>query len=231
MLKIKFRAFRAVDEPKLCEKFIEGHRKVLEIYDIAMITSNKALWMTHANTYVILAEDEDSGKALGGARLQIADDILSLPIQEAVGQVDSKIYEVVSQRRAQGTGEVCGLWNSREIAGFGVGSIFLTRAVIAIAFHKHLGSLLALCAPATVKVASRAGFEIERSLGKDGFFNYPKINLVATAMVIDNLYHLEKARPGDRDSIMDLIHNQVQIRVERGPKGKVEIDYQLALTS
>ena len=56
MTSVRFRAFRAIDEPESCERFIIGHRRVLEIYDIKMITSNKALWTSHENTYVILVE-------------------------------------------------------------------------------------------------------------------------------------------------------------------------------
>ncbi len=230
MLSVKFKAFRAVDEPELCEKFMEGHRRVLEIYDIAMVTSNKALWTTHKNTYVILVESAEDGRAMGGARVQIADNVLPLPIEEAVGKVDKAIHAVINEHKQNLTGEVCGLWNSREIAGYGIGSIFLTRAVITVAYHRGVHSLFALCAPATVSVAQRAGFIIEHSLGNKGFFNYPKIHLVATAMFIQDLKELKHARPNDRLQIRDLIAKQNQAREEIGPKGKIHIDYQLELT-
>jgi hypothetical protein len=231
MLTVRFRAFRAIDDPLSCEKFIEGHRKVLEIYDIAMITSNKAVWTTHKNTYVIIAEEEEGGRALGGARIQIADDILPLPIEDAVGKVDKNIYNIVAKYKEEKTGELCGLWNSREIAGYGVGSMFLTRAAIALAAIRGMRSLFALAAPATVKMACRAGFDIERTLGKNGFFNYPKINLVATALKINNVRTLESAREFDRERIFDLIQTPTQKRQEAGPKGTIQINYQLAITS
>lgn len=230
MLTITFRAFRAIDEPELCEKFIEGHRKVLEIYDIAMITSNKAVWTTHKNTYVILAESKEDGKALGGARIQIADSILPLPIEDAVGRVDKNIYRIVENHKKRKTGELCGLWNSREIAGLGIGSLFLTRAAIAMAYHRGLQSLFGLAAPVTVKVASKAGFVIERSLGENGFFNYPKLDLVATAMIIPDLKTLEFASPYDKKIIYELIDNPSQKRIESGPKGVSEVDYKLDFT-
>ncbi len=231
MLHVRFRTFRAINEPQLCKKFLEGHRKVLEIYDIAMITSNKVLWTTHKNTYVILVESLENGKALGGARIQIADDELALPIEDAVGKVDKNIYSIINQHKKNRTGELCGLWNSREIAGYGIGSIFLTRAAIAVAYHRSIHSLFGLCAPATVSVATRAGFAIERSLGRQGFFNYPKLNLVATAVFIDNLKNLKNATPDDRECIQDLIRRQNQTREETGPKGSIKIDYHLELNS
>src|SRR5690606_16939109 len=133
MISVSFRAFRAIDEPEACARFIEGHRKVLEIFGITMITSNKALWVNHKNTYVILVESKEDGRPLGGARLQIADDKLALPIEDAVGVVDKNIYDIVDKYKSSKTGELCGLWNSREVAGYGIGSAFLTRAIIVIA--------------------------------------------------------------------------------------------------
>ncbi|MGN6618188.1 MAG: hypothetical protein ACTHJ5_13525 [Ilyomonas sp.] len=228
MLPVTFRLFKATDEPESCERFILGHRKVLEIYGITMITSNKAAWVDHDNTYVILIESID-GKALGGARVQIADDTLQLPIEEAVGKLDPRIHEVVNEHKINKTGELCGLWNSREIAGFGAGSIYLTRACIATAHNLKLTTLFGLAAPSTVRVASRAGFSIERSLGNNGYFNYPKIDLIATAMIVKDLKNLSTAHEIDKESIFSLVHNPEKKQVETGPKGSLEIQYQLSL--
>lgn len=228
MLSVKFRAFRAVDEPESCERFIAGHRKVLEIYGITMITSNRAAWIDHENTYVILVESED-GKALGGARVQVADDELCLPIEDAVGKLDPKIFDIVSSYKATSTAEICGLWNSREIAGLGVGSTYLTRACICIAYHQKIKSLFALCAPATVRVASRAGFEIDRRLGDNGYFNYPKLDLIATAMIIEDVRLLNKANAVEKENILSLIKDPEKKQIETGPKGSIEIQYQLSI--
>lgn len=220
-----------MDEPNSCMRFIEGHRKVLEIFGITMITSNKASWTTHKNTFVILVESLADGRALGGARLQITDSELALPIEEAVGKVDDKIYAVVKKHAEIGpTGEVCGLWNSREIAGYGIGSAYLTRAVIVLARRLGVKTLFALCAPATVKTAERAGFIIERSLGDNGFFNYPKLDLVATAMVIKDSADLSGATPENLAFIEASEKNPVQNRIERGPKGEILVDYDLSLS-
>ncbi|MDB5230572.1 MAG: hypothetical protein JWN76_1377 [Chitinophagaceae bacterium] len=229
MTSVTFKAFRAIDDPDACHRFIQGHRRVLEIFDIAMITSNKPDWISHPNTYVILVESVDDGRAMGGARVQIADNIMALPIEDAVGKVDKKIYEIVKNHRLGLTGEACGLWNSREIAGYGIGSFFLTRACIALAHQLGLKSLFALAAPSTVKIATNAGFSIERSLGKEGFFNYPKLDLVATAMIVQNVLTLGAASEEDREHIFDLMKNPDQVRKESGPKGELKIIYNLSL--
>lgn len=227
MTSIVFRAFRAVDEPEACLRFVEGHRKVLEIYGITMITSNKALWMEHESTYVILVESKEDGKVVGGARVQIADGNLLLPIEEAVGIIDKKIYDIVNSYKSDSVAELCGLWNSREVAGYGIGSTFLTRTSIALAKIIKLKTMLALCAPATVKMGSKCGFIIERSLGKDGFFNYPKLDLIATAMIIKDINNLETATEESLDFINDLCKNRKKTSIEKGPKGEIEVEFNI----
>ncbi len=165
-MSVIFRAFNASDDQESCQKFIDGHRKVLEAYGIGMITSNNAKWATHKNTFVILAEASDDHRALGGVRVQIMDDALPLPIIGAVGQVDDKIHEVINLHKGKVLAEACGLWNAREIAGHGY-SFFLLRSAIALAYLLKVDSLFALAAPVTVEMCLNAGFSIERYLGNE----------------------------------------------------------------
>jgi hypothetical protein len=223
-----FRAFRAIDEPESCEKFIRGHRAVLEAYGITMITSNNAGWFQHKNTFVILAETPEDKRELGGVRVQIADGDLPLPIVHAVGKVDDKIHDIIEKDPTQPIAEACGLWNSKEIAGHGF-SFFLLRAAIALAYQVKVKKLYALAAPVTVKMCLDAGFRIETGLGKDGFFNYPKLDLVATAMVIDNLRTMEYARDEDKKHIFNLMNHPLSRLETSGPKGNILIDYRLNL--
>lgn len=228
MTELIFRAFRASDEPETCLKFITGHRKVLESYGITMITSNNAKWIEHSNTYVILAEANDDFRALGGVRVQISDDDFALPIVDAVGKVDKKISTILDSHKPNKIAEACGMWNSRELAGYGY-SFFILRAAIALANQLKVDFLYALAAPVTVEMCLRAGFIIERGLGENGFFNYPKLDLLATAMIINNLKTLDTAHEDDRNHVLNLNQNYNQIRSEIGPKGKVTIDYKLLL--
>lgn len=228
MTSVIFRAFRATDDPDSCMKFIQGHRAVLESYGITMITSNNAQWSKHENTYVILAEAPDDHRALGGVRIQISDPDFALPIVHAVGQVDDKIHEVITRHTGKVIAEACGLWNAREIAGYGY-SFFILRSAIALAYQLKVASLFALAAPVTVEMCLNAGFIIERYLGKDGFFNYPKLDLVATAMVINDLDKMSYATDIDKKHIFDLMQHPIQVATVTGPRGDVTIDYRLLL--
>ena len=72
---IRIRAFRAIDDPLTCQKFIEGHRRVLSIYGIENITTNTDAWMYNPAIFVIVVETLDGSKLYGGARVQVADGI------------------------------------------------------------------------------------------------------------------------------------------------------------
>lgn len=102
-----------------------------------------------------------------------------LPLEDAIGKLDPKIYQVVSEYNKEGTAELCGLWNSREVAGMGIGSTLLVRACLAraglvLANQLQINSLFALCASYTLRMALGTGFEVEESVGDNGKFPYPK---------------------------------------------------------
>lgn len=225
-MEIVIRAFRATDDSDRCLKFIEGHRRLLEAhFGIAKITSADVGWMHHENTYVIVAEDIESSRIYGGARVQVADGKLPLPIETAVGKYDPQIHAIAKP----GTSEICGLWNSMEVAGWGIGSIFMARVGVAVALQVHVERIFFLCAPVTVRIGKRIGGVVEKSVGREGTFFYPKDDFVATAMVIDQCNVLPNADPKERDRIFDLYRNPVQQAMETGPKGQLFVDYQLKL--
>jgi hypothetical protein len=228
---IKIRVFRAIDDIESCQRYVEGHIRVLKVYGITMITSAKTEWFYDPNTYVIIAESEDGEKVFGGARIQIANTNFPLPIETAVQELDGSIHELVNRlSKNGGTGELCGLWNSREVAGYGLGSIYLGRVGVAIATSLNLSSLFALCAPATVKNCIQVGFKVETSLGNDGLFYYPKDDLLATAVLLNDTVQLSSADPYERECIFDLRSNPIQTKIEQGIKKPFTLIYQLKIS-
>lgn len=230
-INLVIKAFRAIDNLADCQKYVEGHMKVLKIFGITMITSANIEWFMDPYTYVILVQSEDGQKIYGGARIQVASEKRPLPIEKAVIDLDNTITKFVEEYAKSGTGELCGLWNSREVAGLGVGSIFLTRVGVAIATQLKLNSLFALCAPVTVAVGKKAGFDIETTLGNNGTFYYPKEDLLATAVMIKDIEELANAEDYERERIFDLRKNPQQIANEKGPRGEVVIKYDLVISN
>ncbi|MBP9688208.1 MAG: hypothetical protein KBE91_01255 [Bacteroidia bacterium] len=222
---VRLRAFRAIDDEPSCLLFIEGHTKVLTSIGVTKVTSSKHEWMHNPAAFVLVVESLDKKYVYGGARVNVAGGTQPLPIVEATGLLDAKIYDIIKEYAKEGTGEICGLWNSREIAGFGIGSIFLTRAAVAISTQIGLKSLFALCAPYTVSMAELVGYEFEKSVGNDGTFYYPKLDLLATAMVLKDVSMLSKADEENRMAIMSLRDNPDIIRKEKLRNKEIEIHY------
>lgn len=206
---IKFTAFRAINDREACIQFVEGHRRVLEIFGITQITSAKADWLLNPDVYVILVTDADTGKALGGGRVHKANRINALPIEDAVGYMDEKIYKMVDDYTDVGTGEVAGVWNSFEIAGLGIGSIHLSTACVAYSQFIGITTLFGLAAPATYRNVLRGGFQVVRELGNDGKFYYPKDDMTATVMFNHDIIGLPLTLEPQRSIILEMRENIV----------------------
>lgn len=227
---MKIRAFRATEHFELCKKFIEGHRRVLDAVGIKEVTSSNNDWAFNTGAFVILVESADGQRVLGGARVHVAGGNQPLPIEEAAGYLDPRIYDLIKTYSDNGIGEVCGLWNSVEDAGLGIGSIFLIRAALAISNQIGLDTILALCSPFTTGIASNYGFLVEKSVGNEGTFYYPKDDLLATVVLQKDACNLSNASELETGRIFDLRKNPVQVTMEKGKKNQlIEIEYDLRL--
>lgn len=228
---IRIKLFKAVDDLESCQKFLAGHRHVLENIGIMKVTSSTDTWMYNPNVYVLTVFDTENGRVLGGARVHVATAESRLPMEEATKTLDPTVPSIIDEYIAAGTGEICGLWNSREVAGMGIGAVFLTRAAVVASVQIGLNSLFALCAPYTVQMAKDVGYEIESVVGKNGTFYYPKLDLVATFMVLKDVQVLSKASPSEYQAIQELVQTPNIERVEKHRKREVHIHYDLVITN
>lgn len=226
---VRLRAFRAIDDPRSCELFIEGHKRVLTSIGVEKVTSSNNEWMNNPAAFVMIVESLDKKYIYGGARIHVAGGTELLPIEQATGSLDPAVYDLVWKFAQNGTGEGCGLWNSREIAGYGIGSIFLTRVGVAMSSQIGLDSLFGLCAPYTVKMAQSVGYEIEYGIGNNGTFYYPKLDLLATVLILRDLKNLSAADEENRRAIMTLRDNLQGVRIEELRRKKIEIHYDIEI--
>lgn len=229
---IRIRAFRATDDPVSCDRFIDGHAHVLEVAGVKKVTSANYDWKYNPASFVIIVENEEGNRVLGGARLQCSGGNQPLPIEEATGDFDKRIYDVVAQYAQNGTAELCGLWNSREVAGLGIGAFFATRVGVVIAEQIGVESIFALCAPYTVKFAEKVGCRVLKSIGNNGTFYYPKIDLLATIVLLDDALTIQHADPIEQQRIFDIRKNLKQVYTEMSPirNQEVNIHYDLEIS-
>lgn len=231
--EIRIRAFRAVEDPETCQKFIAGHRKVLSIYGIENITTNTDDWMYNPSIFCIVVETLDGEKLYGGARIQVADGIHPLPIEDATGSMDPKIYDLVKYYSQFGAAELSGLWNSKEVAGFGIGSLFPSRVALAICEQVGVRVVFSLASPATVRFKDWIGGEPITQIGNNGTFYYPKIDLLATALYTVDAINLPLAHAREREKILFLRKNLESIGEEKSPFKNhiIQVHYSLKIAS
>jgi len=226
---LRLRAFKAVNDPESCQKFLKGHGDILSSIGVNKVTSSTESWMENPGTYVLVVEDPNTAEVLGGARVDTSYGNSKLPIASATGYMDPKIHDFIAQESEHGTGEICGLWNSRKVAGMGFGSLFLTRAAVTITTQIKVKSLFALCAPYTVATAESFGYKTLKEVGNEGTFYYPKLDLLATAMLLPDTAELAGASDLELERVGSLRKEPNQIFSEQSRRREVEIQYQLDL--
>ncbi|PWJ57335.1 hypothetical protein CLV98_10742 [Dyadobacter jejuensis] len=225
-MRARIRAYRAPEDVDSSLKYVDGHRKVLESYGVKQVSSANIEWLYDPETYVIIVESEEGDKIYGGGRIQLRNPNMRLPMEHGIAKIDAHVYDYVDQLGDYRIAEFCGLFNSKEVAGYGIGSIILGRIGVAISSQLNLKYLLALCSPPTLRNCTRIGFEIIRELGNNGAFYYPKEGLIATAIIVNDVTNIPLAKPDEQERIFDLRNNPQQITMEKGPKGEMIIQYE-----
>ncbi len=224
--KVRVRAFRAIDEPETCMRFVHGHAEVLTSIGVKKVTSSKHDWAVNPAVFVIVVESLDGSRVFGGARVHVAGGTEHLPIEQAISKLDPSIHSLIWQYAQTGTGEICGLWNSKDMAGYGLGTPILIRSGIAIAAQLGIETLFALCAPYTVQPVVDCGMELVDVVGNKGTFYYPKLDLIATAMMLTDLFELNKATKETRDEIFKMRTNPDGFKLVNYKKD-IDIDFKL----
>lgn len=218
-----------MDDIQSCVKFAEGHANVLKDYGVTKVTSAKTDWFYNPGVYVVIVENSETGIVVGGERIHLEQPGYQLPIEEAISVVDNRIHSLIDQYAENNvTGEICGLWNAKSIAGKGV-SILLTKMGVAIARMIGMDSLFVLCAPYTVEMCINSGFEIETSIGNEGKFIYPKLDLIATALVVKDVNALRLDATYNQE-ISYFYESPVSSIVVDGQKGKTEVEYDITFS-
>jgi len=226
-MKIKVRVVRAIDDSETTWRYIDGHLKVLESYGVTKVTSADTSWVSDPNVYLIIFESVGDKRILGGGRIQIRSSDFPMPLENAIAEIDNSIYDYMARFGEHEVAEYCGLWNSKEVAGYGIGSIYLVRIGVAIAAILNLKRIFALCSPATVKISKKVGYRVIEELGKNGEFLYPKEGLIATILQIEDLENLPFAEELEKEMILKMRDVQISTINEIGPKGTMELQFEL----
>ena len=228
--KVHIRAFRACDNLSLSQRFVEGHTQVLANHGFKKLVSSNDDWINSRDTYVIIVTSPSGHKIYGGARMEIKKPQVRLPLEKAIDKHDPKVNEIIEGFEPEGCAELCALWNSVEVAGFGIGSKLVIRCAITLCEQLNVSHLLALSSPPTRRWMKGFGFSTITEIGDDGGFPYPNEKLVATVAHYVSPNNLEKMDPDFRTEIEDLRINPKKVGVSSGPKGEISLHYDLLVS-
>jgi hypothetical protein len=211
---------------------MKKHQQVLSVYGIQMITSNNNRWVDNYGIYVIVAESMDTGEMMAGIRIQLARGNQELPIADATGHIDPRVYDIIHNYDDQGrTAEITALWNSREYKGIGLSSLLISVSS-AVLNQLNITSILGLCDTRNIEtMLLNGGYTIESSIGMDGYFYYPKQGLKAWAIVLKDPDTVIHASPGVRELIQELRKDPVQRRVLHRKDHVLDIDFKLKIAA
>ena len=200
MLRLKVKAKCARDAVGDCARSAIVHAQVLRKYDIGNITSAKSGWWHNGNTYVLLVQDAVTQEHLGGIRMQRWGNGLPLPIESALGSVDSRVHAWIASFASMGVGELCGLWCSPKLKGFGLGRVF-TRMGLSLAAQLELDTILGLCNRSNVAANVALGFVPDAALACGGMFEYPRPGVLTQVLRLRGAQRLMGATVDNRAAI------------------------------
>lgn len=229
--RIAIRIFKATREPHTCLDYMRKHQEVLSVFGIQMITSNNNRWVDNPGIYVIVAESMDTGEMMAGIRIQLARGNQELPIADATGHIDPRVYEVIKTYDEQGlTGEITALWNGRTYKGIGLSSLLITAST-AVLNQLNVSSILGLCDTRNIDtMRDNGGYTIEASIGMEGYFYYPKQGLKAWAIILRDPKTVKHALPDVRELISDLRKNPDQRKMLTRGDALLDIDFKLTIS-
>lgn len=227
-MKYQFRAFRAIDNPEMSMEFYLGHAQVLKDFGIDSLTSSQDEWMKNPDVYVVSAYTNDN-MIVGGVKLHLYNETYPLPVQAAIDYLDPRIISEIGNLAAKGTGEACGLWIAKEMAGKNFGQ-YLTRSAIALTEQLGMSTLFGFSSPHTFTMFSALGYIPLKTVGDNGNFLYPNERYTSTVIIIPDIVSLEFATEENRNRTHALRLVKQQEFLESREKN-VLIDYNLTLHS
>ncbi len=228
--QVHIRAYRAIDDVKTSMRFAEGHAAVLAHHGIQRVASANAEWVNDPDVYVIIATSPGGEKIYGGARIQIRRPDRYLPLETAFAKYDKNIHQVIGKMQDEGCGELCALWNSMEVAGFGIGSRLIINCAVSMTQRLKIRHLLALTSPVTRRFIPAFGFYTIPNIGIDGGIPYPTERLKATVAHFINPDRLVFMDQELNKQAKELMINPRLNTTSTGPRGSLNLCFDLGVS-
>jgi hypothetical protein len=219
---------RASDDYAMCEKFVLGHRKLLSVNDVDLGPLDTS-WFSSNSVYLLVVRRVGLDEILGGAKLVIYDNNGNLPLLKLLNDDYPELIGYLKEYSDRGLVEISGLWNSRSVAGLGLGSEQLIRTSIAICGLLDITTVITFCSPFVTRFAELYGFSPFSKFGTNGSIPFPDDRWMSTINILSDPHVMSKADHIEREIIFNLREEPNQTRKFNSRGKEITIKFELKL--
>jgi hypothetical protein len=221
------KSFYSSNDLEASMRFVEGHAAVLGEYGIKNLNTSTPSWVGDSKVIVVTVTNQEN-ELVGGLRVHIFDGSNTVPLIDALQEIEPSIRTILSRNMPHPTAEVCGLWNSKKIFGKGLSALLCICSVV-IARRIKLHDFYCFSAPYTEKMIKTNGLVDLKEVGDEGKFNYPTEEFISKVLYHPSIYTLELAETFNKERIQSLTTNPLQTILEKSPRVDYLVDYDLNL--
>jgi len=232
-MNIRIRVLHAIDYPEIAKKFQTKHTKVLEEFGLE-IGSTKNKWWEYSGSYMVIAEDIDTGEIGAGMRLDMIDATHDIPMEEAIERFNPEFKKII-HKYDNILAEVSALWTTKSFSERKLPARLL-RAGISVSSKLRINTLVGFPHESTIKITDKLGFtpvDYIDGLGEKGSFNYPykskDKSYKSTLVELEDTYNLPTMSEEERDFIVWLRSHPIQKINEEVRGRKTNLEYDLRI--
>jgi hypothetical protein len=219
---IEISVHRAVDNPNACSEYLSGHAQVLLDFGINVLTSFSESWFDNPDVFIITARDQEN-KLVGGIKIHRYNVNYPLPVVKGLIDAAPEIQNIIESKEPQLSGEICGLWISKNSGRKGLAN-YLSRAAIALCPNLSINHIYGISSPFTLNMFIGMGYTIIKEVGDSGFFDYPTPEFKSAVVEIINTEDLLSANSENKNKIEEIrnrlkftsdeLHNDIFTRIK-----------------
>jgi hypothetical protein len=226
--EVRLRLTKASEDQETVRRYIKGHEEVL-LHNGVKLSEGYDYWHSLETVYLLVAESLDGQTCYGGSRLHLWNGKDPLPVQSFLAPIENRVYEELDSLAANSGGilEIAGLWNSRLVAGLGLGSEHIIRTSIALSVFLQPRLVFTFCSPFVSRFADEFGFLPYRNLGNEGKFPFPDERWMSTINYLEDKFNLPYAKAEERNKIFEIRANKLFVKEYNDRGRNLKIHYQL----
>ena len=221
--KLKINTFEASRDMASCLDFSEGYFKILADQGMNSTYMTSHTWMQTEGIYGVLVSHDE--KIIGGIILCVPNGNARFPYEELTEPAKRNNKKRIPSQ-PEGTCELFALWNSTDVAGWGL-SYILIKSGLALAYKLGLKKALYLAAEYNMRLIDKLGFQVEHKDGLPVFYTFQESSLKTKIYL--NYFFTEDDRfaRNQKEEIRELANSVISHKLETVLSKKLDIEYNI----